>query len=157
MKECRTCKNQKELSEFYKHSGMYDGHLNICKECTKKRVGKHRKKNIDDIRAYDRERGKEQYRIDANTKLVKDLRAKYPKMYNSHNKVNNALRDGRIFKPLFCSWCGSSHEQIEGHHEDYNIPMSVVWLCSPCHKILHSGKGESTEKIRKAIKIPKKE
>lgn len=51
-KKCKKCEREMTLDNFYKHKYMQDGHLNICKDCVKARVSKHRENNIDKIRAY---------------------------------------------------------------------------------------------------------
>ena len=38
MKACFKCHAVKPLTDFYKNSGMPDGHVNKCKECNKKDV-----------------------------------------------------------------------------------------------------------------------
>jgi hypothetical protein len=43
-------------------------------------------------------------------------------------------RRGRL-APQPCRVCGS--EKVEMHHEDYDKPLDVTWLCRPCHLALH--------------------
>ena len=47
MKKCIKCKDTKELTEFHKHKGMKDGHLNKCRSCVVEDVAAWRKKNPD--------------------------------------------------------------------------------------------------------------
>lgn len=137
MKTCFKCTKKKELSEFYKHPQMKDGHSNKCKDCSKEDTSSHRKINIEKIREYDRKRARLPHRIKLNTENTRIFRKQFPLAYKAHSAVNNAVRDGRLIKPEICSACNKEGRQIEGHHDDHSKPLEVTWLCSACHKQLH--------------------
>lgn len=133
-KECFKCKTVKLLLEFYKHSMMADGHLNKCKECTKKDANNHRNNNLEKIRAYDRDRAKNPDRSKAAAAVSKLWRQADKRRSACHNAVNRAIRSGRLVR-LPCERCGE--ENSCAHHEDYDKPLEVMWLCQPCHKQRH--------------------
>jgi len=134
MKKCFKCKADKELSEFYKHKQMKDGHLNKCKECNKIDVANHRVENIDKIRAYDRKRGGRQDKL-----YLKEWRLKYPAKYKAHCMIQNQKRAGNIYEEP-CEVCGSL--SVIAHHDDYSKPLNVRWLCQAHHKQWHAKNGE---------------
>ena len=133
-KQCFKCKAIKLLTEFYKHSQMLDGHLNKCKACTKKDSNEHRKSNIEKIRAYDRERGKLSYRIAQRTEVNRAWRQEDKRRQKAHNAVRYAMIKGTLIKNS-CERCGN--EKSLAHHDDYDKPLDVMWLCQPCHKERH--------------------
>tara|TARA_R110002049_G_scaffold111950_2_gene261288 strand:- start:1765 stop:2184 length:420 start_codon:yes stop_codon:yes gene_type:complete len=134
MKKCFKCNVEKPLSSFYKHRQMKDGHVNKCKECNKDDVAKHRINNLDKIREYDRARGNRQ---DPN--YIIEWKKKYPKKYKAHCMVNNQKRAGNLHQEP-CEVCGS--EKSVAHHDDYDKPLNVRWLCQAHHKQWHSKNGE---------------
>lgn len=144
-KRCFKCRKVKPLSDYYKHPQMGDGHLNKCKQCTKKDATKHRSENLDYITRYDRERAKLPHRV----KSRKDYFKKNPDVQraikerwvanNQHKRkaqyaVNNAVRDKRLIR-LACQKCGDKNSNA--HHEDYSKPLDVVWLCDKHHAERH--------------------
>ena len=134
MKECFKCKEEKPLSEFYKHKRMADGHLNKCKRCTKSDSTRYRNENIDSIRAYDRERGNRQ-----DKEYIREYREKYPKKHRAHTMVYNAINAGRLVKkPCFCG-----KYDTHAHHDDYNEPLNITWFCAVHHKQWHIKNGEA--------------
>ena len=133
-KKCFKCETVKPLTEFYKHPAMGDGHLNKCKVCTKNDANKHRAENLEKIRAYDRERGKIPERIKTNTEINRAWRAEDKRRTAAHNAVARAIRNGSLFR-LPCIRCKA--EKSIAHHEDYDKPLEVMWLCQPCHKQRH--------------------
>lgn len=113
---------------------MRDGHLNICKQCTRTRVTKYRCQNIEQIREYDIQRYQIPNRkLSSKSKCQRD-RANQPDKYKARMIVGNALRDGYLTKQP-CRDCGRL--DVHGHHTDYSQPLNVIWLCPVCHSAEH--------------------
>jgi len=55
----------------------------------------------------------------------------------AHDLLNKAVKRGDLVKPTLCEKCHDAHRHIHGHHEDYEKPLEVIWLCPPCHHNRH--------------------
>jgi ribosomal protein S27AE len=139
-KKCFKCNAVKLLEDFYKHPNMPDGHVNKCKECNKNDVTSHRNKNIEKVREYDRARGKIPERIKANAEINKAWRAEDSRRNVAHNQVARAIRNGTLVRQA-CIRCAET--KSIAHHEDYDHPLVVMWLCQSCHKQRHKELKES--------------
>ena len=133
-KKCFKCNAIKPLGEFYKHPRMFDGHVNKCKECNKNDNTANRNKNIEKYRSYDKERAKIPERIKANAEVNRVWRAEDKRRSRAHSAVSHAIRGGTLVR-LPCIRCGE--QKSVAHHEDYDKPLEVMWLCQPCHKQRH--------------------
>lgn len=135
VKKCFKCEAHKELSEFYKHPQMPDGHVNKCKECNKKDVRDNRSNKVDYYRDYDKKRGYRQ-----GYEYIKEYRARFPNKYKAHSIVNRCIKNGSLVNEK-CQECGRE-EDTHAHHDDYLKPLNIRWLCPPCHKQWHNINGE---------------
>lgn len=63
----------------------------------------------------------------------------------ARGELRKAVLNGSI-KRMPCEICGK--QPAEAHHDDYNKPLEVRWLCISCHKKWHS----SHEPIRAKYK-----
>lgn len=146
--QCKSCERNLEANAFYASN------LGTCKECVKSKVRANRAAKADYYRAYDRKRYRENperqenARRCANSEAGKRARAasmarsrmEEPQKWKARNAVSNAIRDGKLERRP-CYFCGSE-KNVQAHHEDYDHPLDVVWLCAGCHGKLHALKGD---------------
>jgi hypothetical protein len=124
MKKCFKCGIEKELSEFYVHPQMGDGHLNKCKICTKKDSLGYEKENRKNPVwcEKERQRSKEKYH-----------RLNYRKKQFEQNKLK-PYKQG-IYKILHKKYNLSKDENI--HHWNYNKPLDFIIINKKLHRFIH--------------------
>lgn len=160
---CKKCNTEKQSDQYYAND-------KTCKECRKEAVRKNRAEKVDYYREYDKARFKADPKVRArhkryqqteagkesvarsrrkyeaenkdliNAKLI-EYRAEFPKKYAAHSAVHCAKIKG-ILKAAPCEECGSE-ESIHAHHDDYDQPLSVRWLCALHHRHWHAINGEA--------------
>ena len=58
--------------------------------------------------------------------------------------VGNAIRDGRLQRGTVCEEASDECEgRIEAHHDDYEKPLEVRWLCAVHHGLWHAENGSA--------------
>lgn len=144
---CKIC-GETEISNFYVSN------YSKCKQCIKNAVNKRRNEKIEEIREYDRNRKNAKERALKNKQRLEKYKIENDERYynycksktewakknrikrNAHNKVSRALLKGIIKRPVNCQQCGLE-AKIEAHHDDYEKPLEVMWLCISCHNERH--------------------
>lgn len=121
-KQCRSCRIDLEMTEFYRHPETRDGYLNHCKQCVRGRVRRRRAQNIDEYRERDRQRP---------GRAAK----KRPEQAAAHAAVRYAIQRGDLVRQP-CEKCGTT-EIVDAHHDDYAEPLEVRWLCRRHHREEH--------------------
>lgn len=135
MKICTKCKGTKESSEFNKDKRAKDGLHSWCKKC-----------HYAGQKEYHKEYQKEYQKTDKRRAYCNEYQKKYFKRYEARRKLlcrretRKAIRKG-ILKRLPCEVCGV--EKVVAHHEDYDKPLKVNWLCLKHHVELHNKTKES--------------
>lgn len=135
-KKCFKCNIDQPLSEYYKHVGMADGHLNKCKKCTKKESWEREKglrSNLSFVESEkDRHRNK-YHRLsyknkhkpspEDRIKTMQNYRKKFPEKYRAH------ILSQRLYRP----------EGYELHHWNYNevYAKDIIEVSIEDHSHIH--------------------
>lgn len=107
-KHCRGCGTVKPISAFVKVGDSWAGDCRECRNAYKRRTSK----------AY-----------------PWSCHALNPK-FRARQKLRAAIKRGIIVRPVTCPQCGTEG-MVEAHHENYDEPYAVTWLCKPCHVAHH--------------------
>ena len=145
---CKKChreyqrEHQKEYQiEYYKLQKNNDEYKERCK--------KYRENNKEKIRDYGKTEESKKYhreyqRKNNKTRKYKEKHKKYFSDYykKPENRIKQLcrLRTSLMVKKgeiiiLLCQICGEL--KVEAHHDNYNKPTNVMWLCVKHHKELH--------------------
>lgn len=144
MKKCFKCEVEKNLSEFYKHKQMADGHLNKCKDCAKHDARKRTVERSCEVCDKDfmtwpteiKRGGGKTCSRDCYFKRLKLLLAeKYP-VKETYSTIHRwvYVQGGKASK---CEFCGSASQKYEWSNISGNYKQDMNdWqqLCVPCHR-----------------------
>ena len=141
--ECSICREYKETKEFHKDACKKNGIGSYCKLCANALRRTWRAENKERNREYNAtynqtERGK---------RFLKKSIAKWvsnnPEKVKAHAMVLNAKKVGDLV-PEPCEICGTT-DDIHAHHDDYDKPLGVRWLCRTHHTEHHVKKRRADE------------
>ena len=69
--------------------------------------------------------------IHANRKRVTSKERKKMQV-RAAGLINMRIRRGKLTRPDTCSIC-KEKKKVDAHHDDYNKPEEVRWMCRSCH------------------------
>ena len=129
IKDCTKCGVPTEFKEDHKSRQGY-----WCKQCRSKASVQsamlHRDTKRKNNNAY-------QSRISGQrAHSTAAWRANHPEKKAAHQAIQTALRNGGLLKKP-CEVCGNII-RIHAHHDDYEQPLNVNWLCHTHHMARHS-------------------
>jgi len=96
----------------------------------------YRAKYAKEFRKYNRKYNKawrKKYGYDAEQRAKK----KFPRKERARVILRYAIKKGLMVRGK-CQVCGKKNGQ--GHHENYNKPLEVIWLCPLHHRQYEDGK-----------------
>lgn len=76
---------------------------------------------------------------------------------HAQTMVEVAIKQGVMERKSVCEECGSSgrfkngRNQVQAHHDDYNKPLDVRWLCQKCHHKWHKTNTPKRKEVQQEL------
>ena len=159
-KRCPHCETIKLISEFFPRKERPGQYSAWCRDCLKGNNRRYRnsekgqKRNSEYRKSQKRRESLSRYNVSEKRKAVQQryYATGRPAEYNQKRKVTDPIYHKRkvaqmaaerardsgklIPKPCEMSADGNCHGRIEMHHDDYDSPLDVHWLCARHHHLL---------------------
>lgn len=124
-----------------KRREYYRKNAEKIREYKRKWEAEHKgRKQVYNERYYSSERGKatrkkyyEEHKQEFFERTKRSME-KYPVERKIRAMTDHAIVKGKIVRQP-CEICGNP--ETDAHHDDYNKPLEVRWLCRSCHKKWH--------------------
>lgn len=142
-RECKDCRAKRKSEHYRKNEEAYKlrakNHFNDNREHHRKLSKEYNEKHRERLSRIAKERYTSEEGREANRLRSRKYRE------NPINKlkekargiVNKRIQSGKMVKPETCVECGA-FGKVEAHHEDYNKPLEVLWVCKRCHFKKHT-------------------
>lgn len=130
IKKCFKCLIELPLSAFYKHSEMKDGHLNKCKECTKKDSNTRFNQKLNDCEWVKKEKKRNRIRMRGKSIRRNKKREWTIRYFKKFPEKRKATMIASKIKPP---------KGFERHHWSYNEAHyeDVIFMIPINHKRVH--------------------
>lgn len=134
---CSKCKLWKPKADFSKLVTSVRGYKSTCKACDSKDHRQWREGDPERFVGYSK--GFREENAEYLRQKAREQRAAAPKVAKAREIIQNEIRRGTL-QPQSCEVCGSTRN-VHAHHDDYDKPLVVRWLCRPHHADWHKEHG----------------
>lgn len=159
-KVCNECKKKLPTAEFWKSERGFLGVRGKCKKCCQKlqkevyraplerrhRARETRRHWGERNREHERERERKRWRGMSALERSECRRKRDPFKERARRITREAVKKGLLIRPKTCPRCNWKG-LIHAHHDDYNKPLEVSWLCAVCHGLRHRELFDAQQKL----------
>jgi hypothetical protein len=148
---CSACKEEKPGAAFFSDPSKRTGRDSYCSACRPGLQKKWRHENPELYAAkYKRARDRNPERHRA--KAIQQIETK-PKAVYAVAVIRNEIKRGRLQRGP-CETCGTT-KYVHGHHDDYDRPLVVRWLCPTHHTEWHDANGPGANIEGEPVFVPR--